>query len=418
MQTSTGRYLMNKKKIIFFEPEMMGGKGHHLDNLIESSIYFEKNHEIIWLVNNKFDAPNLWLPNFVKNFRIIDSYKSKNFFEKIIKIFIEILNFFKLSVLFFKKKILKKYFLAFFKNYFSIPEYFFNFYNCYKKLKINPNDIIIIQSCRPKDVELINFLLAIEGILPKIIIRILYPPKRKKKKNFYYFTESILKNASMKNKLHLFTEVDSVKNIISNTSDLKVKNFTQIYCFHERKTPSSINVGFLGESRENKGFNKIPDLIEILKKINKNITFTIQFSKETYPNTKNAKNRILELAKQYSDIDVFEGYLDFQFYRNLLKKINIMPILYDSDQVNHVGSGLFFSCITHEIPMIIPREASQLKSYLISHSYRDASTIKEYAEEIVYICNNYEKILKEVKKVSTDYKLKIQKDSLVAQIYS
>ncbi|AEA81089.1 hypothetical protein SAR11G3_00614 [Candidatus Pelagibacter sp. IMCC9063] len=222
----------------------------------------------------------------------------------------------------------------------------------------------------------------------------------------------------MKNKLHLFTEVDSVKNIISNTSDLKVKNFTQIYCFHERKTPSFINVGFLGESRENKGFNKIPDLIEILKKINKNISFTIQFSKETYPNTKNAKNRILELAKQYSDIDIFEGYLDFQFYRNLLKKINIMPILYDSDQVNHVGSGLFFSCITHEIPMIIPREASQLKSYLISNSYRDASTIKEYAEEIVYICNNYEKILKEMKKVSTDYKLKIQKDSLVAQIYS
>ena len=95
-----------------------------------------------------------------------------------------------------------------------------------------------------------------------------------------------------------------------------------------------------------------------------------------------------------------------------------MPILYDSDQVNHVGSGLFFSCITHEIPMVIPREASQLKSYLISNSYRDASTIKEYAEEIVYICNNYEKILKEMKKVSTDYKLKIQKDSLVAQIYS
>lgn len=409
---------MNKKKIIFFEPEMTGGKGHHLDNLIESSIYFEKNHEIIWFVNNRFISSNLWLPNFVKNFRIIDSYKSKSFLRKIMKILIEILNFFILAVLFFKKKKLKKYFLSFFENYFSTPEYFFNFYKYYKKLKINPNDIIIIQSCRPKDVELINFLLSIEEIIPKIVIRILYPPKRKKKKNFYYFIERMLKNPSMKDKLYLFTEVDSVKNIITNNSDLKVKNFTQIYCFHERKNPSSINVGFLGESRENKGFNKIPDLIEILKKINKNIAFTIQFSKETYPNTKNAKNRILELAKQYSDIDIFEGYLDFQFYRNLLRKINIMPILYDSDQVNHVGSGLFFSCITHEIPMIIPREASQLKSYLISNSYRDASTIKEYADEIVYIYNNYEKILKEMKIVSTNYKLKIKKDSLVAQIYS
>ena len=79
---------------------MTGGKGHHLDNLIESSIYFEKNHEIIWFVNNRFDASYLWLPNFVKNFRIIDSYKSKNFLEKIMKIFIEILNFFKLAVFF------------------------------------------------------------------------------------------------------------------------------------------------------------------------------------------------------------------------------------------------------------------------------------------------------------------------------
>ena len=33
---------MNKNKIIFFEPEMTHGYGHHLDNLIESSIYFKK----------------------------------------------------------------------------------------------------------------------------------------------------------------------------------------------------------------------------------------------------------------------------------------------------------------------------------------------------------------------------------------
>ena len=60
--------------------------GHHLDSLIESSIFFKKHNEIIWFVNNKFTSNNLFIPKFVKNYKIIDTYKSKkNYAEKIKK---------------------------------------------------------------------------------------------------------------------------------------------------------------------------------------------------------------------------------------------------------------------------------------------------------------------------------------------
>ena len=74
---------MNKNKIIFFEQEMTHGYGHHLDNLIESSIYFKKKHEIIWFVNNKFNVSNWWVPSYIQNFSIFDTYKYKTILGKI-----------------------------------------------------------------------------------------------------------------------------------------------------------------------------------------------------------------------------------------------------------------------------------------------------------------------------------------------
>ena len=44
-----------KRKLLFFEGEMTGGKGHHLDNLIEATIFFKEKFNIIWFVNkNKY----------------------------------------------------------------------------------------------------------------------------------------------------------------------------------------------------------------------------------------------------------------------------------------------------------------------------------------------------------------------------
>ena len=44
-----------KRKLLFFEGEMTGGKGHHLDNLIEATIFFKEKYNIIWFVNKNFN---------------------------------------------------------------------------------------------------------------------------------------------------------------------------------------------------------------------------------------------------------------------------------------------------------------------------------------------------------------------------
>ena len=49
---------MKKKKLIFIESLLKDGGGHHMDNLIETSLYFKKNNEIHWLLNENFKKKN------------------------------------------------------------------------------------------------------------------------------------------------------------------------------------------------------------------------------------------------------------------------------------------------------------------------------------------------------------------------
>ena len=199
-------------------------------------------------------------------------------------------------------------------------------------------------------------------------------------------------------------------------SDYDIKNFTQIYDFYKRYNNSSFTIGFLGESRVDKGFNKLPDLIRLVLKKIQNINIIIQFSEKIYPETEKYKKEIIELSKFNRGIKIVKGYLDYFEYRKLLKEINIMPILYDADKLNFVGSGLFYSCITHEIPIIIPKSASLIKNDLQYKSFLEANTIEEYADSIYKISKSYEFYLNECKKLSNYYKDKIYSDPLIKEV--
>ena len=104
--------------------------------------------------------------------------------------------------------------------------------------------------------------------------------------------------------------------------------------------------------------------------------------KKIYSNTDIIKNQIADISKFNSNIKIIDGYIDFWEYRNLLKEINIMPLLYESDKLNFVGSGLFYSCITNEIPMIIPSKADLLDEYLVFNSFEKANTDEEYMKSV------------------------------------
>ena len=93
-----------------------------------------------------------------------------------------------------------------------------------------------------------------------------------------------------------------------------------------------------------------------------------------------------------------------------------MPLMYDADKLNFVGSGLFYSCITNEIPIVIPTKADLLDEYLIFKSFEKATTDEEYAHSVLKIIDNYEFYLKECKKFSNSYKKDIANDPLVLEL--
>ena len=216
--------------------------------------------------------------------------------------------------------------------------------------------------------------------------------------------------------IKIFTEVSTIKNYIQSRLNFDVKNFTQIYSFYQRSIPNKFTLGFLGETRLDKGFDRLPNIIQILNEKNIQCNLLIQFSKKIYPNTDDIKKEILDLAKYNPNLKIIDGYVDFWDYRKYLREINIMPLLYDPEKLNFVGSGLFYSCITHEIPMIVPNKAHLLNEYLIYNSFEKATTNNEYVNSISKIINNYELYLNECKKFSKKYYEDIKKDPLVLEV--
>ena len=69
------------KKIILFEGELFGGKGHHYDFLVENSFYYKEKGEIFWVVNKKFNKEKLYIPDFIKILNVIDTAKRKVNFQ-------------------------------------------------------------------------------------------------------------------------------------------------------------------------------------------------------------------------------------------------------------------------------------------------------------------------------------------------
>ena len=122
------------------------------------------------------------------------------------------------------------------------------------------------------------------------------------------------------------------------------------------------------------------------------------------------------MASQIPNLKIIEKYCDYLEYRSLLKKINIMPLMYPATHLNLMGSGVFYSCLTHEIPLVIPSGSTYLKTLLNFKCFEEAKSIDDFVNKSILIAENYSSYLAEAKKQSNEYKLKIKDDPLVKRI--
>jgi hypothetical protein len=396
------------RKILLFEPLGNGRVGHGIDNLIEDANLFKEKFSIFAFVNKNFDA-NFKVPSFIKLIKTCE-FKKKNYTKSL---FIYLRYFIKEEKLIF-------FLFAIVRNWFSIPNYFLSFYLKYKQFSFNENDIIVLESARDKDIELFYFIFLLEKKIPSLHIKVRYPPKKKKLKNFFYYSNKFNNNKLLNKKFFLYTEIKSNTLIIKKFLTINVFKYEQPYKFYSRKylTKKEYTLGFLGESRNEKGFYQLPELIKKIQSIkNINFKFIIQVSKKIYENTIDAREEIMKLSKNNKNIKIFIGHLSYLKWRNLLKKIDIMPIIYNGNYFNSQGSGILNSSLSHEIPVVIPSDSKFLKKNLKFKCFCEAKNIDEYVEKCILISKNYKKYLFNSKKQSNYLKkFLLEKDSFVKNI--
>lgn len=409
---------INKKKLILVECEMKGPKGHFLNNLIESTYTFRKL-DIYWILNKDFNCENSYLPNNVKIIKCIDSNifkrKENKFFYFIEEFFFFIKNIFYIFFylfFFFKHNNFNNYIRALKSNYFIIPKYFRSFYNQYIKLKLEKNDHIFFQTARRKDMALINFLIKLDSNHPKFHIRVMMPPKIKFKGFFYYMNEI---NDSLRDGrvyIYLWSE-QNYKYFIKNSLSKKGIFRSNIpWSFYKRKYKKKNHVvGYIGDARISRGFHFLPKLIDLLEKKKSSLKFLIHFSKITQ-DLKQIKNELHQRSKYNKKIKIIEGYCDYKRFNNYLKKIDIMPILHYSKEINSVTSGTMYSCIPYEIPFVIPVKTFFMRNILKYKCFEKAKNLNDYANKIILISKKYNYYLKNIKLCSNKLKKVLENDPL------
>ena len=396
-----------KNKLLLLETEMVGPGGHYLDNVIESYYYFRNNLQIQCLLNKKFNPQGTFIPSELQLIKIINSNIFKKEKNKFLYLLIEIFSLLKrfiftilLIPFFLFHKNFKNYLNAIISNKFIIPKYFTEVFFFLKKNKYSKNDHIFFQTTRNKHIALANFIARIDDNLPNIHLRILYTPSSKKKFTGFYYYLNQIKPYLLNKKISLYSLTDKNIKIFNDKINSKIGIFkTNIpwVFFNREKKDNSITVGYMGDARESRGFNLLPDLINKLIDKNENLNFIIQFSKTSSNSTSITSENLFKMAENNPKIKILKTYLDYADFRNTLQKIDIMPILHNNEEINNGNPSTIYSSITHEIPMVLPQNLNYMKEVMVNKSFEIADNLNDVVNQTLKIANDYNRYLNAAK---------------------
>ena len=395
---------------------MRGPGGHYLDNLLESFFFFKNDFIIHAVLNNMFDAEGTYVPDNLNIHKIIERNNFEKKENKFLHYFFELWFFFKRilsSIFLIPHFVMQKNFLnyanALISNRFILPRYFSEIYFFLKKNNFTEKDHIFFQTTRNKHMSLANFLVRIKKKIPKIHLRILYTPIDRKFGGFYFFLNKI--KFFLNNKIYLYVltkkNFDIFQAKLNSSNGIYLSNIPWVF-YKRTNVNNRKTVGYMGDARVNRGFNFLPKIIKELNNLSKDFKFIIQYSKVNN-DVKNTSDELLNLAKSNSNVTVHLKYMDYKEFRDTLQKIDIMPILHNSDEINLGNPSTIYSSITHQIPMTLPSNLKYMKDVLIHKSFEEADDINETIQKINQIKNNYETYLLAARK-NSEILLKIFND--------
>ena len=191
---------------------------------------------------------------------------------------------------------------------------------------------------------------------------------------------------------------DIFQNTLRSNSGIFLSNIPWVF-FKRINNKNFKTIGYMGDARVSRGFNFLPKIIKELNNLSNDFKFIIQYSKVNN-DVKNASDELLNLAKSNSNVTVHLKYMDYKEFRDTLQKIDIMPILHNSDEINLGNPSTIYSSITHQIPMTLPSNLKYMRDVLIHKSFEEADDINETIQKINLIKNNYETYLNAARKNS------------------
>ena len=124
------------------------------------------------------------------------------------------------------------------------------------------------------------------------------------------------------------------------------------------------------------------------------------------------KKELINLSKKDKNIYILEKYCDYKEFRNILKKIDIMPIIHSAKEINKITSGTMYSCVSNEIATVIPEGTNFMRDIMKYKSYEKAKNLEDFAKKIVKISKKYHFYLRNVKLNSLVLKKILEKDPL------
>ena len=388
---------------------MVEPKGHFLNNLIDISKFFEKKLKVCWLLNKNFNSQNTYIPKKQIIIKAIKSNKYKRnknklayVLEEIYLFFLNIFNIFYFSIYFIKNNNFTNYIIALRSNYFLLPRYFSSFYFSYKSMKLSKNDHILFPSARRKDIALVNFLTKIDDDHPKFHMRLFLMPKKRFKGFFYYLKEIDKPLKTNRAFLYLWNN-KNYKIVLKNSLSKKgifisqlIFSYNPFLKFSRKFKKYNHILGYAGNARRARGFHKLPKLIELIEKKSSSFHYLIQFSKisdDMLP----IKKKLYELSKKNKRIKIIEKYLNNDEFIKILKKIDIMPILHDANEINTVTSGTLYSCLPYEIPFLIPKGLSFMKNINKFKSHEIGKNLDDISIKAIKVSRKYSYYLKNAK---------------------